>query len=352
MKPLLVFVLSMALTSPGWAGIGKISAQTGAPADILRSAKKLPGPLNASVESMDVISTRKGTNLNIDFIDRTKVKITENSRLVIDDFVFDPKRSDAGKLAMKVSMGTVRYASGQIAKSNPQRINIQTPTAAIAVRGTDFHMTVDEAGQSLVILVPSCRDEKAGEDTIQNCQTGKITVSNSAGTVELTEPFTASYIKSATEVPGDAVRIAIMTIDSRVDANGEINNNLIIAPPGEIKAQLSAKADKREAEKEEEGRGAVQRAVATKKEDTLPAGIVKVSTAADGEKTCHEKIRCIEFNPFVTFTRLTDSDHYAEVKMKAGDNLSLTISHNGDEAKLPWGPAPTSGNVIIIRQSK
>ena len=352
MKPLLAIVLSLALTSPAWAGIGKISAQTGSPADILRASKKIPGPLNTQVQSMDVVSTHKGTNLNIDFIDNTKVKITENSRLVIDDFVFDPKRGDAGKLAMKVSMGTVRYASGQIAKSNPQRVNIKTPTAAIAVRGTDFHMTVDEAGQSLVILVPSCRDEKVGEDTIQNCQTGKITVSNDAGTVELNEPFTATYVKSASDTPTDAVRIAIMTIDTRVDANGEINNNLIIAPPGEIKAQLSAKAEKREAEKEDEGRGVVQRAAAVKKDDALPSGLIKVSTAADGEKTCHEKIRCIEFNPYVTFTRQTDSEHYAEVKMKAGDNLTLTISQNGDEAKLPWGPAPTSGNVITIRQTK
>ena len=56
-------------------------------------------------------------------------------------------------------MGTVRYASGQIAKANPQQVGIQTPTATIAVRGTDFSMTVDEVGQSLVMLVPSCKDE-------------------------------------------------------------------------------------------------------------------------------------------------------------------------------------------------
>ncbi len=53
-------------------------------------------------------------------------------------------------------MGTIRYTSGQIAKNNPQQVNVKTPTASIAVRGTDFTMTVDEAGQSLVVLVPSC----------------------------------------------------------------------------------------------------------------------------------------------------------------------------------------------------
>jgi hypothetical protein len=107
---------------------------------------------------------------------------------IVDDFVFDPKKSDAGKLAIKAAMGTVKYTSGQIAKNNPQRVNIKTPTASIAVRGTDFTMTVDETGQSLIVLVPSCKDEadvKQFEMDEQRCKVGKIEVTTGAGTVEL-----------------------------------------------------------------------------------------------------------------------------------------------------------------------
>lgn len=360
MKRLLAIVLCSIAVSPAVAGVGQISALSGQPATIQRKAAKLPGTLHASIDPMDVVSTVKGTGVNIDFIDKTKVKITENSRLVIDDFVFDPKHSDASKLALKVSMGTVRYASGQIAKINQQKVNIQTPTASIAVRGTDFHMTVDEAGRSLVVLVPSCREEPVKisdkpedkKDTIENCYVGKITVKTDGGVRELDKAFEATYVASASEIPNETVILKFSTLDSRIDPQGEINNNLIIVPPAEVKAQINAKAEQKKEAAEQEAESATQRAQATKKEETLPASIVKVTTSTSDAKTCHEKIRCVEFNPYITFYRESEGN-YAEVKFKGIDsNVSLTINQNGDDAKLPWGPAPTSGNVVIIKQSK
>jgi hypothetical protein len=158
MKHALVALLLL-VASSSWAGIGVVSDHKGAGCEVHRNKTKLPGNKGSEIESMDTYVTTSCSS-NITFKDDTKVKVTENSRLLIDDFVYDPKNSDAGKLAMRVGMGTVRYASGQIAKNNPQQVNIKTPTATVAVRGTDFTMTVDEAGQSLVVLVPSCKDEK------------------------------------------------------------------------------------------------------------------------------------------------------------------------------------------------
>ena len=364
MKRLLTTVfLSCALSAaPAWAGIGKVSNHAGAAASLQRGKQTLPAQLNTDINSMDVVSTRKGTTMNIDFIDKTKVKITENSRLVIDDFVFDPKQTDASRLALKVSMGTVRYASGQIAKVNQQKVNIKTPTASIAVRGTDFHMTVDEMGRSLVVLVPSCREEYVDvntkpnkeKDTIENCYVGKIRVTTDVGTRELDKAFEATYVASSTEMPGESVILALNTLDSRINPEGEINNNLIIVPPAEIKAQLAAKVEQQKEAEEDAALDLVQRTQAKKKEDELPTQVVKVTTATDdSSKSCHEKIRCVEFNPYVTFYRQSDSAHYAEVRVKGIDsNLTLTITHDGNEAKLPWGPAPSSGNVITIRQGK
>lgn len=80
--------------------------------------------------------------------------------------------------------------------------------------------------------------------------------------------------------------------------------------------------------------------------------LTSISAGADGSKPCSDKIICIEANPYVTFYRTTESDHYAEVRARLSSNLSLTIVHNGDEAKLGWGAAPNSGNHVTIRQSK
>ena len=174
----------------------------------------------------DTISTAKA-KAQVTFEDNTTVKLTEHSKVVIDDFVYDPKKG-TGKLAINMAMGTARYASGQIAKNNPQQVAIKTPTASIAVRGTDFSATVDELGRSLVILLPSC-DQKG-------CVTGAIEVSNLAGVVLLDVPYQATLVSSATTPP---TQPAVVKLDQ-----ASINNMLIISRPPEVKEEVSAGANK------------------------------------------------------------------------------------------------------------
>lgn len=185
------------------AGIGSISDIQGNTVEINRNKTAISGKANTGVESMDTVSVGSKANVGITFVDNTKVKITENSRLILDDFVFDPKKSDAGKLGMRVALGTVRYASGQVAKNNPQNVSIKTPTATIAVRGTDFAMTVDEIGRSLVVLLPSCDDPKKINNfqIAGNCTIGVIDVITLAGVVTLTEAYTATYVTDAQQPP-------------------------------------------------------------------------------------------------------------------------------------------------------
>ena len=136
-----------------WAGIGAVQELKGV-ASITRDKKPIDVKPSTSVNSNDVVQTGNGV-VGINFDDNTKVRVTENSKLVIDDFVYDPKSKGSGKLALKVAMGTVRYASGNIAHDNNKNVAINTPTATVAVRGTAFTMTVDEIGQSLIVLLPN-----------------------------------------------------------------------------------------------------------------------------------------------------------------------------------------------------
>lgn len=168
-----------------------------------------------------VITARARARL--EFVDKTTVNITEQSKIVIDDFVYDPK-AGSGKLAMKMVQGTARYASGQIAKNSPQNVNITTPTATVAVRGTDFSMTVDELGRSLVMLLPSC-DAKS-------CVTGAIVVSNDAGSVLMDVAYQTTVVTSLSAPPSAPV---IVTIDTN-----NINNYLIIAPPVAVKESVAS----------------------------------------------------------------------------------------------------------------
>jgi hypothetical protein len=213
---LLVLAALLTLHSPiNWAAVGRVTEQNG-PTEIIRDKKSIPSAVNTGVEMNDTVVTAKA-KAKLTFEDSTTVNITEQSKLVIDDFVYDPKKG-SGKLAMKVVMGTARYASGQIAKTNPQSVNVQTPTATVAVRGTDFSMTVDELGRSLIMLLPSC-DNKG-------CVTGAIQVSNDVGTVLLDVAFQSTFVSSRGMPPSAPVVV-------NVEPNN-INNLLIVSPPKEI----------------------------------------------------------------------------------------------------------------------
>jgi hypothetical protein len=230
LSPATVLTITLLLLSPinSHAGIGKVTEQTG-PTEILRNKKSIPSSLNTGVEMNDTVSTAKA-KAELTFEDKTTVKLTEHSKMIIDDFVYDPKKG-SGKLALNMALGTARYASGQIAKNNPQQVAIKTPTASIAVRGTDFSMTVDELGRSLVVLLPSC-DPKGG------CVTGAIEVSNLAGVVILDVPYQATLVNSAYTVPTEPM---VVKLDQ-----ANINNMLIISKPQEIQEDARAGINKKE----------------------------------------------------------------------------------------------------------
>jgi hypothetical protein len=222
-----VLAILFLLSSPNksYAGIGKVTEQTG-PTEIIRNKKSIPSSLNTGVEMNDAITTAKA-KATLTFEDSTTVKITEQSKLIIDDFVYDPKKG-SGKLALNMALGTARYASGQIAKNNPQQVAIKTPTASIAVRGTDFSMTVDELGRSLIMLLPSC-DNKG-------CVTGAIEVSNLAGVVLLDVPYQATLVNSQNTPPSTPT---VIKIDQ-----ANINNMLIISKPPEVTDDSKAGVNK------------------------------------------------------------------------------------------------------------
>jgi hypothetical protein len=141
--------------------------------------------------------------------------VTENSKLLIDDFVYDPKKKGTGKLALKVAMGTVRYASGNIAHDNSKNVAVNTPTATIAVRGTAFTMTVDEIGQSLIILLPN-----------KDGSVGMIDVTTAMGTVTLNQAFQATVSISSEVKPMKPVLLSLN--------ESAIDNMLIVKPPKEV----------------------------------------------------------------------------------------------------------------------
>ena len=205
-----------------YAGIGEVILQEGNSKVQRKAGGEVDSKKQLEILSYDTVKTGQGKTA-IQFVDDTRVDVTAHSKLLIDEFVYDPSNK-TGKLSIKATAGTVRYASGQIAKNSQQNVKIETPTATIGVRGTDFTMTIDEIGGSTIILLPSC--DKNGY-----CFVGEISVESDAGQVILNQAFQATVVTTSQSKPLNPL---ILKIDETL-----INNMLIISKPQEIVKEQS-----------------------------------------------------------------------------------------------------------------
>lgn len=215
---LAALLVGMLISTSVFANIGSVTELTGA-AVIKRGKETVTVSKGTVVEQNDKVETKNG-KLKIVFKDDTTVSVTEHSALVIDDFVYDPA-TKSGKLGLKAASGTVRYVSGAIAK-DPKAVNIKTPTAAIAVRGTDFVMSVNEVGSSMVILMPTCDWESSAVKGMV-CGSGKIDVESGPNLVTMDRPYQATLVETAGAPPTPPITVNLFSTP--------VGNNLQISPP-------------------------------------------------------------------------------------------------------------------------
>ena len=206
--------------------IGGIIEQSGVQGSIVRlTGEEIDAKIEEEIVSYDEIETTNG-RLKIQFIDETQVSLTEHTYMEIDEYVYDPDPSKS-KMAMNFVQGTARFATGGLGLVPKENIVIQTPTATIGVRGTDFTTTVDELGRSLVILLPDADCDDYTKLELGCKPSGSITVTNLGGTVLLEEAYQAVMVSTLETQPTQPVTL----ID--LDLN-QIDNMFIVSKPTEI----------------------------------------------------------------------------------------------------------------------
>ena len=200
--------------------IGSIVEQSGS-AQITRQKQEISiDDTNLpEIELNDIAETANG-KLKIQFLDNAQLDIKEHSEVLIDEIYYDPDPS-LSRMSMKFTMGTARFASGSLGLVNKANIDIQTPTATIGIRGTDFTTTIDELGRSLIMLLPDVNGDPSGE----------ITVTNEAGVITLNQAYQATMVSSLNTMPTKPVTIGGITPSM-------IDNMFIVNPPREVKQAI------------------------------------------------------------------------------------------------------------------
>ena len=202
--------------------IGDIVESTGV-GGIIRNNETLPNDVGSNIVLYDEAATVNGRML-IEFLDEEELALTEHTRVYIDEVYYDPNPSKS-KMSIRMAQGTARFASGKGNKIKKANISVSTPTAQIAINGTDFTTTIDELGRSLVVLLPDDDGSASGE----------IVVSNEGGEMILNQPYQATMVSSFETPPTVAVTINNITPSM-------INNMFIVNPPQEVKVAIEEQA--------------------------------------------------------------------------------------------------------------
>jgi hypothetical protein len=140
------------LASTGLSTLGFAQEPSGTAVDVrpdvdatgITGARVLQAP--GDVYQGDLITTDPGGQAQIQFVDDSRFVVGPNSRVTIDEFVFNPNRT-AQSVVFNATKGSFRFISGS---SPSQAYRVTTPTMTIGVRGSAYNFTVLIGGRTLL----------------------------------------------------------------------------------------------------------------------------------------------------------------------------------------------------------
>ncbi len=119
----------------------------------------------------DRVVTSKTGHLHLKTRDGSLIAIRPDSSLVLEAYRLEPNLKDQTAIRWELSKGVVRFVTGDDLEKRKDRFRLNTPIAAIGVRGTDFSVFADNqiTRVSVVLgevvlapLVGSCQREAVG----------------------------------------------------------------------------------------------------------------------------------------------------------------------------------------------
>ncbi|OOV86969.1 FecR family protein [Oceanospirillum linum] len=92
----------------------------------------------------DSLTTYSSGYLHLRFVDNALLSMRPESTLSIDTYNYDPNSPELSAVRFNLKEGMARSVSGSAAKHDHQKFRLNTPIAAIGVRGTDFTVLANQ----------------------------------------------------------------------------------------------------------------------------------------------------------------------------------------------------------------
>jgi VCBS repeat-containing protein len=193
--------------SPG-EPIGKVTTAEGTVEATRADGTKVRLKEGDPVYQGDVVETADDGAVGIEFADQSTFSLGDSGRMVLDEMVYDPGGgSENNSFAMSLVQGTFSFVSGQISKTDPEAMNLNTPVATIGIRGTTIAGEVGgEGNDNSISLLPD-----------PNGSTGEIVITNDAGTVVLNVIGATVTVTSVSQAPPQPTILSPEQLASRYD---------------------------------------------------------------------------------------------------------------------------------------
>ena len=91
----------------------------------------------------DVVATGADGRVGINFTDGSSFNLSNNARMALDKFVYDPDGTSNSTL-FNVTKGTITFVAGKVAKTGDMKVD--TPVATMGIRGTTPHVEILDDG--------------------------------------------------------------------------------------------------------------------------------------------------------------------------------------------------------------
>ncbi|MDA1370919.1 MAG: FecR family protein [Proteobacteria bacterium] len=148
--------------------LGRASLQRG-------KGARLPIEIGSAIRVADRILTEANGHVHIRFVDNALVSVRPDSSLEIVSYDFNVRQPALSSVKFNLEGGVTRSISGSAAKAARERFRLNTPIAAIGVRGTDFVVSATETtvralvNEGVIVLAPfssECTAEAFGPCTV------------------------------------------------------------------------------------------------------------------------------------------------------------------------------------------
>jgi hypothetical protein len=97
----------------------------------------------AAVEVGQTLVTGAGGHAHVRFVDDAFVAVRPQSQLKVEGYQYDPASPQDNRVRFVLQQGSTRLITGKAGQGNARAFRLNTPMAAIGIRGTDFVVQAD-----------------------------------------------------------------------------------------------------------------------------------------------------------------------------------------------------------------